>query len=304
VRLRKALLLINRHARNGAEDPNKIVQNLRTLGIEAVCQDAGNQAALDQIRDGRANGYDLVIVGGGDGSINRALPALLASELPLGVLPLGTGNDLARTLGIPLNLQAACEVIANGHTHRIDVGEVNGSAYVNVASMGVSVAVTRQLDPATKKALGPFAYAVSAWRALRSSKPFTAQITCDGKSIVVRSVQIAVGNGRHYGGGMTVDENATLDDSMLHLYSLAPRPFWHYVLLAPALRAGRHRTSASVVTLQGQHVRIETDRPMRINTDGEMATRTPAEFLVRPATLSVLVPPSASEKTETAHASR
>ena len=115
---------------------------------------------------------DLVIIGGGDGTLNAAADALIETGLPLGILPLGTANDLARTLGIPADLVAAGQVIAAGRTHRIDLGRVNGKHFFNVASLGLSVQVARELDADLKRRWGVLGYAFIVWRAIRGRRPF------------------------------------------------------------------------------------------------------------------------------------
>lgn len=238
----------------------------------------------------QSDACDLVILAGGDGTMNAAAEALLETGRPLGILPMGTGNDLARTLAIPLDLRAACDVILEGRRHAVDVGRVNGKLFFNVAGMGLSVEVARRLTPAYKRRWGVLAYALASWQAIRNFRSFRAEIRCDGRTVRLKSVQIAVGNGRHYGGGMTVDADAAIDDGRLHLYSIKPRQLWRYLLMLPALRAGRQRGWPGVLTLSGRSIDIATRRRKPINTDGELTTYTPAHFDVLPAALSVVVP--------------
>lgn len=266
------------------------VDYLRRGGLTVMmrlCDTAEDISAT--IRE-RRDDCDLVILAGGDGTMNAAAEALIESGRPLGILPMGTGNDLARTLAIPLDLRAACDVILEGRSHAIDVGRVNGKLFFNVASMGLSVEVARRLTPAYKRRWGVLAYALALWQAIRGFRPFRAEIRCDGHTVRLKSVQIAVGNGRHYGGGMTVDQDAAIDDGRLHLYSIRPRQLWRYLLMLPALRAGRQRGWPGVLTLSGRRIEIATRRRKPVNTDGELTTYTPAHFDVLPAALSVMVP--------------
>jgi diacylglycerol kinase (ATP) len=113
----------------------------------------------------------------------------------------------------------------------------------------------------------------------------------NGKSLRVKTVQIAVGNGRYYGGGMTVVHDATIDDQRLDLYSLEIEHWWQIVLLLPAMRQGRHIHWRGVRALQGQEIEVHTRKPRPINTDGEITTYTPAHFRVIPKAVAVLVPP-------------
>lgn len=236
------------------------------------------------------NRVDLVIIGGGDGTLNAAADALVETQLPLGILPLGTANDLARTLGIPDSLPEACKIIAQGQLRRIDLGWVNGKHFFNVASMGLSVQITERLTKETKRRWGIFAYAITALQALWKARPFRAEIRIEGESIRVKTVQIAVGNGRYYGGGMAVAHDATIDDRRLDLYSLELKHWWQIIALLPAMRGGRHTDFPGVRALRGQEIQVYTSKPRPINTDGEITTHTPADFRVIPQALAVLVP--------------
>lgn len=136
-----------------------------------------------------ASEIDCVIVAGGDGSINAALEGLVATGLPLGILPFGTGNDFARTLGIPVEPAAAASLVIQGDTRSVDVGEINGHFFINVASIGLSVELTRYLTGTLKRRWGRLAYPIAAAKALARTRPFTVRITGGGRSLDVRSLQ-------------------------------------------------------------------------------------------------------------------
>lgn len=205
-------------------------------------------------------------------------------------LPLGTANDLARTLEIPNTIPEACQVIASGQTRRIDLGWVNGKHFFNVASLGLSVQITQKLTKEAKRRWGVLAYGATAIQVVWQSRPFRAEICHSDKSIQVKTVQIAVGNGRYYGGGMTVTQDATIDDQMLDLYSLELRHWWQMLMLLPTMRKGTHTELSSVRSLHGQEFKVSTRRHLPINTDGEITTYTPAHFRVIPSAIAVLVP--------------
>lgn len=288
----RALLIVNRLSRNGEADLEAGLTFLRQRGfdLEEIYHERAEEIP-DTIRR-LAPGVDRVIVGGGDGTLNAAAGALVETGLPMGILPMGTANDLARTLQIPARLDEACRVIAEGELHRIDLGRVNGRYFFNVASIGLAVKVTHLLTPEVKKRWGVFGYGRCLLKALRENQSFSAVIRYDGTVLRHRSIQIAVGNGRHYGGGMTVAEDARIDDGRLHLYSLEPQGFWSLVRLAPALRRGEMADRENVLLLSGRTIEVVTRRPLRVDTDGELTTRTPARFEVVPAVLPVFVPES------------
>ena len=287
----RALFLVNRHARKGQQQLDAAVNQLKSLGFELQEAPIDHPDQLpDVIREHRER-VDLVIIGGGDGTLNAAVAGLVDAHLPLGILPLGTANDLARTLGIPATLPEACQIIAAGKVQPIDLGWVNGKYFFNVASLGLSVQITRNLTKEVKRRWGVFAYAATAMQALWKSRRFHAEIQMEGgRSEKVRAIQIAVGNGRYYGGGMAVAEDAAIDDQRLDLYSLEVQHWWQMLAILPAMRRGRQAVSPWAQSWTGKEFHVYTRRPRSINTDGEITTSTPAHFRVVPNALSVIVP--------------
>ncbi|MBE9007466.1 lipid kinase [Fortiea sp. LEGE XX443] len=287
----RALLLVNHHARQGEKRLLEATDQLEKLGFKLIEESTENPKHLSEIILRYQNEVDLVIVGGGDGTLNAAVDALVETQLPLGILPLGTANDLARTLAIPNSLAEACKIIAYGEMRRIDLGWVNGKHFFNVASMGLSVKITQRLTKEMKRRWGIFAYAATALQVIWESRPFSAEIRMKDQSFRVKTVQIAIGNGRYYGGGMAVVHDATIDDQRLDLYSLEMEHWWQIIPLLPAIRQGKHIRWRGVRALQGQKFEIYTRKPRPINTDGEITTYTPATFQVIPKAITVLVPP-------------
>jgi YegS/Rv2252/BmrU family lipid kinase len=246
--------------------------------------------ALHEAMRTHRNDVDLVIVGGGDGSLNAVAAGLIETGLPLGIVPLGTANDLARTLTLPLDVPEACAAIAAGKTRRIDVGQANDKYFFNVASIGLSVRITRALDKETKRFWGSLAYAITAISVAMTARSFRTEIVSDNGVVEVRTLQIAVGNGRYYGGGMCVAPNAAIDDRRLDLFSLECSRWWRLVWLAPALWLGYHRLHPDVRTMSGQEFEIRTRRKLSVVADGEIVTHTPVKFRVIPAAITVFAP--------------
>jgi YegS/Rv2252/BmrU family lipid kinase len=185
---------------------------------------------------------------------------------------------------------AAAELILAGPTRRIDLGVVNDRHFFNVASIGLSVRVAKALTKEVKRRLGSWGYPLTVYRVLKEGHSFSAEIRGAAGSISLRSIQLAVGNGRFYGGGLVVDEAAAIDDHTLHLYSLKPQPMWKLLSRALAFRQGRHDDPEAVEALAGARFEVLTKRPMPVNTDGEVTTSTPARFSVLPAALEVVAP--------------
>jgi len=288
---RRALVFLNRRASRADRSGEDALTHLRDGGIALVEADPCDAPGMSVAIRRAAAEFDAVIVGGGDGTLNAAADGVAATGIPLGILPLGTANDLARTLGLPADPVAAAAVIASGTTRRIDLGEVNGHPFFNVASLGLSVAVAEELTTDLKRRWGVLGYAITATRVMRRSRPFFVTIEHDGLVERARTLQVAVGNGRFYGGGLAIADDATADDGRLDLYSLEVRGWLGLVALAPWLRRGTHGRWRKVRAFGATDLTIRTRRPRDINADGELVTQTPARFRVRPGAVTVFAPP-------------
>jgi YegS/Rv2252/BmrU family lipid kinase len=286
----RSLFLVNPRARQGGNGADRLAARLDGLGLDPVVEPIDDPARLPDLIRRHAGRIDRVIVGGGDGTLGAAVPGLVERDLPLGVIPLGTANNLARTLGIPSDPEAACALIAAGYHRRIDLGLVNDRYFFTTASLGLSVRITEELSPGMKRRWGAVAYALAALKAMRRSRPFRAEITWDGGTRKTRTVQIVVGNGRYYGAALAVARDAAIDDARLDLYSLEVNHWWELARLAPSLKRGTHVGRGEVGALRAEAFEVRTRRPMAINLDGELGAETPASFRVVPRALEVYVP--------------
>ncbi len=247
------------------------------------------EAMKEAIRT-RGPDFGAIVIAGGDGTVNSAAGAVADIDRPMGILPFGTANDLAHTLGVPVSPTAAAAVIVAGHSRRIDLGHVNDQVFVNAASLGLPVMVAQSQDPELKKRLKAFSYVIATIRALRTIRRFTVRITVDGQREELKALQVTVGNGERFGGGMRVGSSPAIDDGMLDVFALEARTLADLIHAAPAIRFGLQDSNPHTRTFRGRDVRIETNRPMPINTDGEISTETPAEFSVQRSALAVYVP--------------
>lgn len=294
--IRSAALVVNVGSRRGAEGFERARAALRDAGVPvAVARAVRSGAELDAVlADVLADGPDLLVVGGGDGTVGSAAGHVAGTRTLLGVLPLGTANDLARTLEIPDDVTAACAVLTDGTVVDIDLGRADGRPFLNVASVGLSVGVTRALSPALKRRLGPLAYPVAAVRAYRRHEPFAARVEFpdgDHPPLDVEGLlQVSVGNGRHFGGGATVAPQADIDDHLLDVALVVRGRLRDHVSIARLLRTGHFVEHEKVHHRTSRRVRLLTDPPLEVNLDGEVVGRTPTTFEVQRNAVHVLVP--------------
>ena len=193
---------------------------------EAVFITTHSQDDLKRILLHHGPAADRIVIGGGDGTISNALPELLQLDKPLAVLPLGTANDFARSLGLPQDSIAAARVALNGRTHKVDVGLVNGRPFVNVASVGVAARVSQAQSKVLKRSWRILSYFIGLLRVVHEARPFYIELTIDEAPPWFGAVyQVSIGNGRYHGDGLTVAEHAAIDDGKLNLYVVLPGTF-------------------------------------------------------------------------------
>lgn len=279
VHRRTALLIINPNSRKGAEvDIQEGIALLESAGIKLITMESKSCEQTAQLIDQYHKQIQLVIIGGGDGTINSAAPALYRHKLPLAILPLGTANDLARSLNLPLDLPSVFKVIADNHRCKIDLGVVNGRYFFNAAHIGLGVNVTHELTPEVKKRWGIFSYLRAVFAAFKTNRTFRATIKIDDKEYRMRSIHLAVGNGRFYGGGNIIDEHASINEGLLNIYSLKPQSLWALLGVAFLLRKGRQSETEKAFNASGKRIEIITTSPLEVHADGEPVTKTPVTF--------------------------
>jgi YegS/Rv2252/BmrU family lipid kinase len=261
-----------------------------TENCHAVIVVSGSNKGRRRELEAHGKEVDLIVIGGGDGTISKAVPQLLKLKRPFAVLPLGTANDFARTVGLPTDPLEAADVALNGRDHRIDVGLVNDHPYLNVASVGIASNVATVQSRKLKRKWRVFAYLIGLVRAVRDFQPFSVNLHIDGEPAWSGAVyQVSVGNGRYHGGGLTVAEDAAIDDGKLDLYLVYPGRFRQLVFSLIHLKFGLAKPEV-LKRLSGVSVALRTDRPRSVDADGMLVTETPATFGLRREALTVMVP--------------
>jgi len=286
----RLLVVVNLKASRAQRMVGNALAYLAVHGFDLDVRQSSSSKSLANVIHDCAEHADAIVVAGGDGTVNGSIAALIDAGKPVGILPFGTANDLALTLGIPADPLAAAGIIANGHLRPIDVGKVNDAYFLNVASVGLSVNIAKRQDEQLKRQWGVFSYVVATVDTLSAAQRFAATITCGDRTERVLAYQVAVGNGIHYGGGLMVSPDARIDDGLLDVYAIETTSIANLIALAPKLRDGTLVERDDVAFFRGATARIETDKPMPVNTDGEVTTETPAEFSVLAGALKVFAP--------------
>ncbi|MBS1676941.1 MAG: diacylglycerol kinase family lipid kinase [Actinobacteria bacterium] len=234
---------------------------------------------------------ELPVVVSGDGMIGAIGGALAGSETPLGIVPVGRGNDLARVLGIPTDPEGALEIVLAGHGRVIDVGEVNGRRFLGIASAGFDSEANRIAN--ASRLGGNLVYAHAALRALVAWKPARFTIAIGEKRTRVEGYSVVVANSKAYGGGMYVAPDADLEDGEFDVVTIEKVGKLRFLGNLPKVFKGTHVRNAEVQVVRASRLSLSASRPFAVYADGEHLTDLPADLRVIPRALRVLVPPTA-----------
>lgn len=302
--VKKILLLINPKSRAGngnfAEIKDAIISQGHEL-IELLPKEIHED--FNNLIRRYAKKIDLVVIGGGDGSVNYLLPSLLETKLPFIVHPLGTANLLAKSFKIEESLDSLLGLIDHGKSVSIDLGKVNGKLFINVCGLGISTEVNKKLPSRLKKLTGKFSFWIMGLKLRKSLKPFKITLTADDKlPIFTKTWQITICNGRTYANWMTIHPDAAYDDKTLYCLSTEVKKWWEGIRLLPSYLKGDYRQLQEVTFLKGRKITIESKKPLNIDVDGDVQTCTPAVFEVVPEAIRMIIPTEIQEDIPLNHA--
>jgi YegS/Rv2252/BmrU family lipid kinase len=288
---RTATLIVNARSRIGRQVFREATEKLRAAGVAIDKAHAvRNPKKLgDTVRKAVEGGAAMVIVGGGDGSLSSSVDFLVGTATVFGVLPLGTANSFARTLGIPLDLDGAIDVIANGRSRRIDLGMIDGDYFANCAAIGISPLIAETVPHGLKKALGRVGYLGWAAFQLTRFRPFKLTIGEGDDAVTIDALEVRIANGPYHGGTQLVEE-AAVDNGEIVVQAVTgnARHRLIYSWGASVLRLqSRKRTTCEY---RGQSLRIATDPPLPISIDGEVLATTPVTASVARGAILVAAP--------------
>lgn len=285
-----AALIVNAKSRRGRKLFKQARAALGNLPYPVTSFPVRNPSLLeDAVNKALDGGADLIILGGGDGTISGLVDLLVGKDVALGVLPLGTANSFVRTLGIPLDLQGAVDVIAQGHFRRIDLGKIDGDYFANCAAIGISPMIAETVPHGLKAALGRIGYlSWAAWQFFHF-KPFTLIVDDGSGEQRLRVVEVRISNGGYHGGTELIDE-AEPDSGEIIVQAVTGhvkrRLVWNW--FASILRLESRK--GTVTNFHGHELRIATEPPLAISIDGEVLAKTPVTARVAAGVIEVAAP--------------
>lgn len=292
-RAKEAALIINLRSRSGPRAAERAVRELERLGVRVRTSRLviNGRDLTDSIQDVIANGYRTILIGGGDGSISAAVDVLANKpDLTMGLLPMGTGNEVARVLGIPLDLNGACEVIARGRVATVDLAEADGNYFVHTAMIGYPAQVNFAIPSWLKQWLGKLAYAYTFLRSIVGVSPFRVTMTVGETRWQGETILVIVGNGRFHPQSAILQPRSEAEESGLLVYTPRSTSWISLARLAISFWVTRQLQPSLLLFSKADKVTIVADPPQGVDLDGELANPTPTTIRIARNALRILVP--------------
>lgn len=238
-----------------------------------------------------AAGASLIVAAGGDGTLGEVVNGLAGTNVRLGVLPLGTGNDFARAIGVAGDLDLAARTLAEGTARRIDLGRVNGRCFINIAGCGFDAAVAARVNRGFRRLRGTAAYVAAVLQTLATYRAAEMRLTIDEETRVERAMLCCAANTPSYGGGMRIAPGARIDDGLLDVCVLREAGAFEFLRAFPTVFRGAHVNHPKFWTRQARRITIESDRPLPVLVDGDVTHATPVAIEVLAGAVAVMTPP-------------
>lgn len=269
----------------------QVVAALEAAGASVVIRRTATRGDAEGFaRAARDEGYDRLLVAGGDGTINEAVNALAGSALPLAIVPMGTANVLATEIGLAAEARAIADTALEGPVARIALGQVNNRRFTLMAGVGFDAEVVRSVDPGVKQRLGKLAYVLATLKLLLRYRAPHYIVHANGRQFAVGSVILA--NGRHYGGAFVCAPDARLDWPSLELCLMQARGRRAILRYALALALGRLHRQRDVEIVATREAVIEGPAGDPVQGDGDILGVLPVRIAIAPETLLLAVPNS------------
>jgi diacylglycerol kinase (ATP) len=270
---------------------------MRRSGVEINMQESRDaQHLLALARRAAAEKPDAIVSVGGDGTHHYVLNGIVGSEIPLGIIPCGSGNDFAKGLGIPTQARAAAQALLSGNTRRIDLARAGNTVYGCIAGAGFDSVVTRYVNERLRRLRGSWAYAWSILRCLNSYRPQPLKIVSDNQEFSGEVIFAVVGNNVSYGGGIHLTPRARLDDGLLDVCIVPYMGKLELLRWVPRAYRGEHLGHPRIIYFQARKVSLSTTSRLELFGDGEFMQELPATIEIVPGVLPVIVPGKSSPR--------
>jgi len=297
--MKRALVILNPAAGNRASGAVReaLGRHFRDAGISCEVRETARGEGIGiAVRARAREGWDLVVAAGGDGTVSGTVDGLAGSAIPLGIIPTGTANLLARELNIPLETDAAVSLIARSPASRkIDAMRIGGRVYVLLAGVGISASVAGGTTRANKNRFGLLAYVGAAFLKMFEFRPRRLEISVDGATSTARAVEVAVSNSGILATMIFPKGRGILvDDGRLDVWILTSKTLLDYPRYLLRVLAGRPATPRILCLSAGNRVSIRSGRPLPVQADGDVIGTTPVEIEVLPRAVNVIVPERAA----------
>jgi YegS/Rv2252/BmrU family lipid kinase len=288
---RRAVLIVNTRSRQAAQAYAEAKRRLTEAGValEASYPVRNAERLYEIVREEIAKGGKFIIVGGGDGTISSVVDHFAHTNVVFGVLPLGTANSFARTLGIPLDLAGAVNVLVNGKVADVDLGKINNDYFANGSSIGMPSIIGRATPHGLKKWLGRGAYLLVGVAKFMRYRPFRCIVTIDGEKHSFDALDVRIANGG-YQGGVLVAPEADLESGKIVLHVLEGPSKWALAKEWARVALGAPFTAGRMNILMSRNLTIDTVPTQHVAIDGEVITRTPIQVSVARDALLLMVP--------------
>lgn len=271
------------------------IARLRTAGHRVVlCETTGPEDAERDARAAVQAGADLVVSAGGDGTLNQVVNGVASenglSQCAIGLLPLGTGNDFARGLGLTDGVEQATDVLVAGHQRQVDLVRLDDRVFLNASAGGFTAETSANVTSDLKRVAGKLAYLIGGARALLEYSPVPVRIEGGGHVVETDLQLFAVCNGAYIGGGHQLAPTARLDDGLVEVCVVRATSSPEFLALLPRLSSGDHIEDDDVVYFRTKEVTLTFARPIKVNTDGEVLEASRCHYRVAPGAVRVLAP--------------
>ena len=288
---RQAVLIVNAHSRRGRDLYCAAVAKLGEAGIELIASHAirNPKKLVPTVKQAVRDGAPMVIVGGGDGSLSCAVDEMVDRDCVFALLPLGTANSFARTLGIPLDLDGAIATIATGRRRRVDLGVIDGDYFANCAAMGLSPMIGEGIPHNLKRWLGRVGYLIWALWCLVRFRPFRLTVDDGTGKETVWATEVRIANGRFHGGVELIEE-AEVDSGEIVVQAVIGRSVWGLIWEWFAKYWKLPTRERMTREFHARRISIDTRPRQRISIDGEVLAKTPAVAEVAERAIEVVVP--------------